>query len=181
MAQDSRTPPEVTIHARSEEQHGAVVEGRILRIMKMMRALTFVTGKTVPRLAKEWGLSADRVGKYASEASNRVRAEVMDPDHVGACVGTALQKAIKASVKAEDWRTVGHLADTWAKIGGAVAPRRNEHTGRNGGPIPVVDVGSLTDEQLQRIYSGDFSALAGAGGTGVAAAGGEPDDVEDER
>lgn len=172
--------PEDPPRARSVK-HRPVVEGRIQHIMGLMRRLAFVQGKTVPRLAEEWGLSTETVYEHSAEASQRVRAEIMNPDHVGACVGTALEKALKASVKAGDWRTVGHLADTWAKIGGAVAPTRNEHTGRSGGPIPFIDLARLSDEQLQRVHAGDFSALASAGGTGEATPSGEPDDVEDER
>ncbi len=164
-----------------EQEHGATVECRIQRIMKMMRSLKFVTGKTVPRLAAEWGITASRVAHLSAEASKRVRAEVMNPEHVGATVGTALEDAIKSARSAKDWKTVGQLAHTWATISGAIAPKRSEHTGRNGGPIPFVDLSKLSDEQLQRLHAGDLSSVAGGGGIGDSSSASEPDDVEDER
>jgi hypothetical protein len=53
---------------------------------------------------------------------------------------------------------------------------RQELTGANGGPIAVADVSKLTDDELQRIAAGDFSAIAGSGRdrTATATASAEP-------
>lgn len=62
---------------------------------------------------------------------------------------------------------------------GLDSPKRQEHTGANGGPIAVRDLGSLSDEQLRHISEGNVAlALAGASGIGAATSPEEPDRAE---
>ena len=174
---DSALPPQGDLPARATKKrkrkpkrltpHGGTVESYIAHIEGMMRSLTFVTGETVGVLAAKWGKSPNTVKDYAAEASSRVCAAVMeDRKHVGATVGTALQKAILAASAAGEWKLIAHLADTWAKISGASAATRTEHTGKDGGPIAHYDMRGITDEQLDRILAGDASPIAGASGGG---------------
>lgn len=148
--------------------HGGTVEARILVIEKMMRDLTFVTGKTVKVLAEKWGLAYDTVSEHAAEASQRVRKSVVeDKGRIAATIGLSVERALAGAMKEKDWRTAGHIADIWAKISGTSAATKIAHTGANGGPVLTVDIGSLSEEQLKRVSAGDFSALTGAGGTGA--------------
>lgn len=106
---------------------------RIDYIADLMRSMEFKTGRTVKRLAKKWGMSIETLKKDSAEASRIVRAELQDPDRVGASVGAALERALaradrrgeEGSEKADD--TVGRLANVWATISGAKAAERLEH------------------------------------------------------
>lgn len=159
----SETPNKAAIPARATPKkprkakatgHGGTVEARILRIEKMMRALTFVTGKTVKWLATEWGLSYACVSQYAAEASNRVRKSVIeDKDRIGATIGLSMERALMGAIKEKDWRTVGQLGDLWAKISGTSAATRTEHTGANG--TPLISLAELMAAQAASTANGE--------------------------
>ena len=64
----------------SGQGHGETLESatcqmRIAQAMTLMRRGAFVKGKTVKRLAAEWGVSEDWASHHTAEASKRVRAE----------------------------------------------------------------------------------------------------------
>lgn len=148
-------PPKDSVsraRGRKTGQTDTVTEQRLAIISTMMRALTFRRGKTAKELAQKWDLSLARVHELTAEASKRVRAEVLDPDHVGATVGNALETVIERALKAGDRRTVVEAARVWAQISGANAPQRHEHTGAGGGSIhvdqTVTDVSKMSDDDL---------------------------------
>jgi hypothetical protein len=53
---------------------------------------------------------------------------------------------------------------------------RGEISGPNGGPVPVVDVGKLSDEELERVARRDFSGLRGGAGAGGGGGAGAPEE-----
>lgn len=60
----------------------------------------------------------------------------------------------------------------WAKTRmGWRETSRVEVTGNDGGPIKLIDVAKLSDEELERIAAGDLAAVAGDGGAGTPAKG----------
>lgn len=61
-----------------------------------------------------------------------------------------------------------------AKLFGLEAPTKVEHGGRDGAPITTMafDMSKLTDEQLERVLAGDFSALTGGDAAGDEGGGG---------
>lgn len=103
-------------------------EQRIAFIMGMMREWQWKRGVSGPILAKEWGLSADRVKDLAAEASKRVRAEVTDPERVSGTVGSALSKVLHDSMDDGDRKSVIDASKAWAQIVGAMAPQRVDVT-----------------------------------------------------
>lgn len=111
-------------------------EQRIAFIMGMMREWQWKRGVSGPILAKEWGLSADRVKDLAAEASKRVRAEVTDPERVSGTVGSALSKVLHDSMDDGDRKSVIDASKAWAQIVGAMAPQRVDVTSR-GEPTPA--------------------------------------------
>lgn len=142
----------------AREEVDADTESRVERIMELMAALKFKRGKTSRELATEWGVTVQRVQALAGEASRRVARAVMDSDLVLAKVGTALERVLEAAVGDDDSnrfsdderaavqnrKVIVDAALAWSKIAGADAPKRQELTGKDGGPIqtssPVIFV-----------------------------------------
>lgn len=93
-----------------------LTEERVAHIMTMMRGLLFRTGDTVKELAKEWDLCEQRVRELTAEASRRVKAEVMNPEQVGATVGMALEKTLHRAMEEGDHRNVIAAAKTWQEL-----------------------------------------------------------------
>lgn len=125
-------------------------EGRITYICALMRNLRFTRGKTYKLLAKKWDLHPDVVKKMTAEASKRVAAEVRDPDHVTATVGSALELSIKGAVTAKDFKSVAGLAKTWADVMGVSAAARIEHTHRNELPNDEAGLLRVINEELAK-------------------------------
>jgi hypothetical protein len=103
---------------------------RLRHIMMLMRRLKWRTGETGVELAKQWGVSEQRVGEIAAEASKRVRAELMNHEHVGATVGSALDWALQEAVDKGDFRAIASLAKVYADAAGASAPQKVELAGK---------------------------------------------------
>lgn len=126
--------------------HTEEVERKIDHICSIMRVLKWRRGKTNRELAKEWDLTHDYVTDLASEASKRVRAEIMDPDLVSADVGTALQLVLHAAIgkivnDAPDTsarRDAIEACKTWAMLAGVNAPQKIDlnHGSSDGKPTP---------------------------------------------
>jgi nucleoid DNA-binding protein len=89
----------------------------------LMRGLAFVKGRTVKRLAAEWGLSEQRVRELSAEASKRVRAELTDPDRVTVTVCGYLERTLRDARKDRDHRAVVAAAKAWAELAGLVVQR----------------------------------------------------------
>ena len=113
--------------------HQAHVEARIAHIADLMRGLKYRKGVTCKALAQEWDLSEQRIWELSAEASKRVRAEVTDPDRVGAKVCTVLERVLDDAVDDGDRKSAIDAAKQWAIISGAAAPQRVKHEGA----IPV--------------------------------------------
>lgn len=121
---------------------------RVEYVVSLMRECAWSRGRTGPELAAAWGLAKTTVEGYASEASRRVRAELVDPDLVQVTVADALREVIEGAradvVAREDVRAartaIIQAGKTWADIVGASAPSR----------VRVeVTPASLTDAELR--------------------------------
>lgn len=142
---------------------------RLRHICSLMRKLKWVTGETCYELAKEWGLSDQRVRELSAEASKIVRRELMSHDHVASTVGAALDKALRHTVEDGDWRTVASLARVYADASGASAPTRVEAT--------IGDDSLATSDRARQLMKERFRSDVGKGLTG-AAIGEEVDDTK---
>jgi hypothetical protein len=109
---------------------------RLGHICELMRTLQFQRGKTAKLLAAKWGLTPNTVAHLTAEASKIVRAEVMNPEHVSATVGTYLEWGLAQAKKTRNLRAIEGLAKQWAIIAGAVAPQEIKHSGAIGGDPP---------------------------------------------
>lgn len=81
---------------------------------------------------------------------------------------TRLLLAAMPKALANDWKAhavVRGYSQDLRELLGLDDKQPTKITGPNGGPILTADVTSLTDEQLERLAAGDFSAVAGEGGT----------------
>ena len=125
---------------------------RIEHIAELMRTLRFVRGKTVKRLAAEWGLTEQRVRELSAEASRMVKAEITDPDRVTVTACGYVEWALREAKKAKDTRAIAPLAKAWAELAGTLAPRKVEITG--GGVVAAAD-----PEQQAAIYEAAARAL----------------------
>jgi hypothetical protein len=114
----TETPPEVT-----RESAPPVVE-RVKSIAGLMSAMEWNRTKS-HELAKQWGLSIDTVQGHAAEASRIVSAAVMEPDHVRATVGIALER-IMTDFDTSDRKCIVMAATAWSKISGAEAASKVE-------------------------------------------------------
>lgn len=124
-------------------------EERVQAIMRLMRDLQWETGRTGGILANKWGLSEGTLKQYAAEASRRVRAEVNDPDFVGATVGQALLEVVKKhSGPGGDSRHVIGAAKVWADIAGASAPNRTEVSFADGLPDDPAELRAMAARLL---------------------------------
>lgn len=115
-----------SVPSRAREAVTPEKEARIQHIEGLMRDLSWERGKTFRELAAKWCLSEETVKKDSAEASRRVSAAVMDPDSVNACIGSALQRAMREAVETGNLNAIAKLADTWAKVSGSSAPERHE-------------------------------------------------------
>jgi hypothetical protein len=114
---------------RKPVEHGGLTEARIAHIAGMMRRLEWIRGESGLALQVEWKLGKDRVEQLASEASKRVRAEVVDRDAVQETVACALDKVLRDASKksgSKAARTVIQAAKVWSTVTGANAPKRFE-------------------------------------------------------
>ncbi|MFA4901019.1 MAG: hypothetical protein WC563_15990 [Brevundimonas sp.] len=175
--QDAKEEP-INSGARDGEPED-VVESRVERIMELMAALKFKRGKTAKELAAEWGIPESRVRSLAAEASRRVARAVMDSDLVRAKVGTALERVLEAAVGDDDTnrfsdderaavqnrKVIVDAALAWSKIAGADAPKRQEVTGKDGGPLQVTRAPTIF---LPPVKSDDEPAESDAAGDDTA-------------
>lgn len=122
------------------------------------------------------GATYEQIGRALGKDKNNVRKDVLNA--IAAIPREAAEEVLQLELLRLDglwlgvWpkaktgdvqaiRAAVAIMDRRAAYLGLDAPRRSEHTGANGGPIPMVDLGSLNDEQLKRFgLHGDITALA---------------------
>jgi hypothetical protein len=156
------------------EKHTPLTEMRLAEMMAVMRTLQWQKGITGPVFAEKWGLSLTRIEHLSAEAWRRVKAEVNDPDRVGATVGTAIEQVMiealndKGGERNQSRKIVVEAAKVWAAIAGANAPTKTELTGKDGAPLAI----SL-DRLLEAKAVGDENETGDAGTVPDAARTGE--------
>ena len=140
------------------------------RVVKSWRALALdlrVSGHTVREIAAKVGKAPSTVHE-AIEAELRAIpaaavAELRDVEgaRLDALIRGHITKARRGDAEAA--HVVISAIRQRSKLFGLEAPVRTEHTGKNGGPIPIAafDLSKLTDDQLDRLLAGDVSVLAG--------------------
>lgn len=129
----------------------------------------FIQGWPYRRIAAELGYGGpssvkkaidSAINKAPSRAVAELRIEVEERDRLllSEIIPAALNKrlALEERLKAVD--RVLKLNAELRQLHGLDAPTRTEHTGKDGGPI-VFDLSRLTDEQLERLLTGDTSVL----------------------
>lgn len=111
-------------------EHTAAIEVRIEHLADLMRSLRWVRGETYKRLAKEWGLTRQRVRELSAEASKRVRTEateragILAPQIEATCID-AMRAGRRA--KGPKMKAVGvTAANLAADLCGIKAPKRVE-------------------------------------------------------
>lgn len=135
--------------ASAPKETEGLTEVRIAHIMGLFRSMRYKRGATPKRLAREWGLGLQRVYELQSQATQRIRKEIADPDYVTTKVCVALDKVIDDSMReAKGAQIKGRDSDggevfldydpskpranviqagkVWAQLSGAMAPRKLE-------------------------------------------------------
>ena len=145
------------------QAHRAPTEARINYIVGLMTDLEFESGKTVKMLAKKWKVGEQRVRELTAEASKRVRAVVMSRDDIADRVNLTLERILKDAIDDNNSRAftdervlvqnrklIVDAAVAWANMTGASAPKRQEISGKDGGPItthgPTIYVPKESDD-----------------------------------
>lgn len=108
------------------------------RCADIMRELRWVRGKTGKVLAHEWGVSEDVMKHVAAEASRRISSESGDLENAKPMILSHLAVALEEASKTGNPIAVSKVADVYAKIVGANAPSKHEHS-----------FSGLSDEELQ--------------------------------
>lgn len=125
-----------------------LTEARLHCIASLMREVKWIRGVSAMSLAKQWGISEQRVHELAAEASKRVRAEVEDPDSVRRDVNAALQKILEDSIQDGDRRHALSAAKILTWVMGTAAPTRVQVTDVPLERLPADERKALVEEAI---------------------------------
>lgn len=127
-------------------------ETRVEYVADMMRELTFRSGVTAKALCREWGLPRNYVAALTTEASRRVRAEVVHDDTVISTISLSLERVLHEALNSGDRHAVVKACQVWAQVTGAGAAAK----------VTVqTELTSLTPEQLQARKAEIIARLTG--------------------
>lgn len=132
----------------------ARVQARIDHICTLMRNVKWIRGVTSEALAKEWGISIDRMRELSAEASRIVRAEVVDPDAVTETVTTTLADIMRSAHDQGDHKSAVAAARAWADITGASSAIRVR--------ISEEKPSGMSDERLKELANEAIAVLKAA-------------------
>ncbi len=108
------------------------VDERVEHIVGMMERFEWVTGKSGPILAAQWGLAPATVAKHAAEASRRC---IGDADEARRDITVGARRLLHQAVQQERPGDFAKIAEVWASVSGAKAAERRELSGPDGQPI----------------------------------------------
>lgn len=122
-----------------------------------------IDGYTIRDVAKKLGKAISTVHEAIEKELNEIPAAQVD--QLREIDGARLEAVIRGHLSkarrgdAEAAHVVVAAIRQRARLFGTEAPKKTEHTGKDGGPF-VFDLTKLTDEQLDRLVAGDTSVLA---------------------
>jgi hypothetical protein len=138
------------------------------RVVKDWHAVALdlrVSGHTVREIAAKVGKAASTVHEaIEAELRNIPASGVLELREVEGARLDALIRGHMAKARkgdAEAAHVVIAAVRQRSKLFGLEAPTRNEHTGKDGGPIAAFDMSKLSDAQIERLIAGDTSVLEG--------------------
>lgn len=121
-------------------------------------ALALANGKTATDAYEEAGYKPDRhhAARLATKGHITTRIEEIKSRVAEKAEWTAADrlislKSIHDASLSEDRRTAIAAIAEANKMQGSYAPTKQEHTGRNGGPIQTVDLTKLSDDEFNRL------------------------------
>lgn len=90
----------------------------------MMERLEWVTGKSAPQLAEQWGLAVNTVEQSAAEASRQI---VGSKDDAVRDITAGARQLMQRMLQANDAKAFTAVANLLADVAGAKAPTKQEH------------------------------------------------------
>lgn len=141
--------------------------------------------RKVLALMPKWSVIEDRDAEVAKLDARELRLEQMLNEVLALVPGTGVNGVppqyvhpVADRVKAESTITqrLNDITALRAKLKGLNMPERHEHSGPNGGPVPLanLDVEQLTDADLKRIVAASGGAEPDLGAAGPGRAGAAP-------
>lgn len=127
-------------------------ETRVEYVADMMRELRYRTGVTNKSLAREWDLPSGYVAQVTTEASRRVRAEVVQDDNVLSTISLSLDRVLHEALDSGDRHAVIKACQVWAQVTGAGAATKVQ---------VQTELTSMTPEQLQSRKAEIIARLTG--------------------
>jgi hypothetical protein len=100
-----------------------LTDQRISKVVDLMVANEWVTGRTGKTLAAEWGVSSSRVKQIAAEASRIVRRAVGDPKDIKKLLLSGLHQVVERTLHKGEFRTMVEAARTIGSFHGLVRDR----------------------------------------------------------
>ncbi len=136
-----------------------LVSERVDEIMNVMIADRWIDGSSFREYSERWNVSGHTVRNHATEARRRLKSFV-NKDFVSQRLSVSLCNALDGVEASDEEPTrkadaVAKIAKAWAPIVGALAPTKNEHTGKDGAPLNLPPRAAIL---LERAKGGDMAA-----------------------
>lgn len=125
---------------------------RVDYVADLMRELKYRSGVTNKDLAAVWDVPTGYVAQVTTEASRRVRSEVVNEDHVVSTISMNLERLIASAVESGDRHAIIKACQVWAQVTGAGAATKVQVQS---------DLTSMSPEQLQARKAEIIARLTG--------------------
>lgn len=146
------------------EDVAPVVAARVDYCRRIMVADRWRTGKTARDLAAAWGVATSTVENYSAEASRAFRTPPELVEAARAALAERFHREYRRLRRLGENRSALVALELYGQYAGLAPAKRQELTGPGGGPLQVLDMTKLSDDDLERVARGDAPLAAGAGG-----------------
>lgn len=127
MASGTKKPKRARkTQVRPKRQIALSIPERVAFIAEMMRACTWVRGRSEDDLARLWGMTASGVRNHSAEAARVVRAEIANPDAAVVDVVANAMDIMRECRDAGDARNAIGALKLVAEVTGAMAPQKHQ-------------------------------------------------------